>query len=437
MNENHIIIEKPKKIIKRKIRDRIAMISTHGYVASVPPLGAADTGGQVVYVLELSKKLAEFGYKVDIYTRKFDNQVDCEKVDQNVTIFRIPCGGNDFIPKEYLYEKMSEWIQNAYRFIKKKEFKYLFINSHYWDAGIAGQKLCELLNIHHIHTPHSLGKWKKKEMSTDFDEDKEKFEQKYNFINRIKQETLLYRESDLIIATTPPQVEILRNEYDFPKKRIKMIPPGYDDNRFYPIGEATRNTLRESFGFKDKKIIAAIGRLALNKGYDLLIDAFSVVASREKNSNLILAVGNEAVKDPNNELLKNMYNQIEKYGLKDRIKIYDFIEEENLPDFYRAIDVFALPSRYEPFGMTAIEAMACGTPTVITTNGGLFNVLSYGLHVLAGDPFDKEDFGITLLKVIRYPFVSEILSVKGARRVRSFFTWTSIAQQLLNAFEEI
>ena len=51
---------------------RIAMISTHGYVAAVPPLGAADTGGQVVYVLELSKKLALLGYQVDIWTRRFE-----------------------------------------------------------------------------------------------------------------------------------------------------------------------------------------------------------------------------------------------------------------------------------------------------------------------------------------------------------------------------
>jgi mannosylfructose-phosphate synthase len=177
--------------------------------------------------------------------------------------------------------------------------------------------------------------------------------------------------------------------------------------------------------------------LALNKGYDLLIDAFSIVAQREENAYLILAVGNEAVEDPNNELLKNMHAHIERYGLKKRVKIYGYIEDEELPDFYRAVDVFALPSLYEPFGMTAIEAMACGTPTVITTNGGLFNILSYGVHVLAGDPLDKEEFGITLLKAIRYPFLSDVLSVKGARRVRSFFTWTSIAQQLLNTVDEI
>src|SRR4051812_36444065 len=72
-------------------RPRIAMISTHGYVAAVPPLGAADTGGQVVYVLELAKKLALLGYQVDIWTRRFEEQSEIEPVGERVRIIRMPC----------------------------------------------------------------------------------------------------------------------------------------------------------------------------------------------------------------------------------------------------------------------------------------------------------------------------------------------------------
>src|SRR5688572_18669712 len=68
---------------------RIAMISTHGYVAAVPPLGAADTGGQVVYVLELSRKLALLGYQVDIWTRRFEAQPEFERVCDRVRIIRM------------------------------------------------------------------------------------------------------------------------------------------------------------------------------------------------------------------------------------------------------------------------------------------------------------------------------------------------------------
>ena len=69
------------------------MVSTHGYVAANPPLGSADTGGQVVYVLELSKKLAQLGYEVDIWTRQFEAQVASERVASGVRLLRVPCGG--------------------------------------------------------------------------------------------------------------------------------------------------------------------------------------------------------------------------------------------------------------------------------------------------------------------------------------------------------
>src|SRR5688572_24704853 len=92
---------------------RIAMISTHGYVAARPPLGAADTGGQVVYVLELSKKLAQLGYEVDIWTRQFEDQPELEPVAEQVRIIRVPCGGPEFISKEYLSQKLPQWGENA------------------------------------------------------------------------------------------------------------------------------------------------------------------------------------------------------------------------------------------------------------------------------------------------------------------------------------
>ena len=88
--------------------ERILMISTHGYVAAEPEFGKPDTGGQVVYVLELSKCLARMGYAVDILTRQFEDQPFIEEVAERARIVRIPCGGDDFIPKETLCEAIPD-----------------------------------------------------------------------------------------------------------------------------------------------------------------------------------------------------------------------------------------------------------------------------------------------------------------------------------------
>ena len=96
---------------------RIMMISTHGYVAAEPELGKPDTGGQVVYVLELSRCLARLGYEVDILTRHFEDQPFEEELEDRVRVLRFPCGGSGFIPKETLCNSIPEWVQRVGKFI--------------------------------------------------------------------------------------------------------------------------------------------------------------------------------------------------------------------------------------------------------------------------------------------------------------------------------
>ncbi|MEO8277163.1 MAG: glycosyltransferase [Thermoanaerobaculia bacterium] len=410
------------------------MVSTHGYVAPHPPLGAADTGGQVVYVLELSKKLARLGYEVDIWTRRFDDQPEVDPVVAGVRIVRAACGGEGFIPKEYLFDSLAEWSENALRFIQRHGLRYEFIGSHYWDAGVAGQHLSEVLGVPHLHTPHSLGEWKRRQMEADYPGDAAKFEKQYNFAQRIREERLLYAAANMVIATTPQQLEVLAEFYEVPGEKCRMIPPGYDDNRFFPVGDSTARALRQRMGF-DGPVVMAIGRLARNKGYDLLIRAFELVAKRNPDASLYLAVGGERLGEAEIAIRSELENLVAELQLVDRVRFGSFVPDDELADYFRAADVFVLSSRYEPFGMTAIEAMACGTPTVVTVHGGLFRALTFGRHALYADPFDREDLGIMVHKILSHPRLRARLARMGAHKARSLFTWTGIAQQLVALVE--
>jgi mannosylfructose-phosphate synthase len=414
---------------------RIALVSTHGYVAADPPLGAADTGGQVVYVLELGKKLAQLGYLVDIWTRRFEQQPEVEPVDDRVRVIRAACGGSGFLPKEYLYRHLSEWSENALRFIRRSELSYAFVNSHYWDGGMAGQLLADALEISHLHTPHSLGLWKQRQMLTDFPDDAQRFEEVYNFGARIHHERQLFRGADIVIATTPAQTDMLRADYDVSLEKLRVVPPGYDDTRFFPVGEASRELLRKKWGFSGK-VVLSVGRLARNKGYDLLIQAFKEVMIREPEARLYLAIGGEKLGARETAVLEECQALVAELGLQERVQFAGFVPDAELPDLYRAADAFVLSSRYEPFGMTAVEAMACGTPTIVTTHGGLFRLLRFGIDGLFADTFDAADLGLTIMKALRHRKLAERLSRNGAQTARSLFTWTGIAQQILGAFED-
>jgi mannosylfructose-phosphate synthase len=404
------------------------MISTHGYVSGQPELGRPDTGGQVVYVLRLSESLARLGYRVDIMTRRFEDQEPVESLGERVRIVRIPAGGPALIRKEWMCDVIPEWVANAERFIRSKRLTYEFIDSHYWDAGLAGDGLSRRLGVTHLHTPHSIGSWKRDNMEGDPAD----LERQYNFRRRIRDERAIYQAADALVATTPQQREILVNgEYEVAPDKVVMIPPGFDDTTFFPVSAATRQALKRELGV-DGQLVLALGRVADNKGYDLLLRSMPTVLSRVPGTQLLLAIGSTEPTPGEARQVEALRQLAADLGIADRVLFRDYIPDEWLADTYRAADVFALSSRYEPFGMTAVEAMACGTPTVMTTEGGLWELVAWGLEAIYANPLDPEAFGHAMATVLLYPRIASQLSRSGSHRARASFTWNGIAQQLVN-----
>ncbi len=413
--------------------NHIMMISLHGYVASEPELGKPDTGGQVVYVLEMAKRFSRLGRRVDLITRRFDGQPEFDEVNDNLRIWRIPFGGSEFIRKEDMHDYVGDFVTNLLAAIRARNLQYDIVNSHYWDAGWTGQKIAEELGIPHVHTPHSLGWWKQQNMGTTMSA--EEMEATYRFEERIRKEFLVYQMCDHIIATTEPQAELLLSEYDLLEKHLTVIPPGMDEDRFSPIRQGDRERLLEKYDWRPHDVLT-LGRMAHNKGYDLLLEALPALFELVPDARLIAAIGGEdsAQDDAGVAGLKK---QAEELGVQDRIVWVNYVADEDLANLYRAAAVFAMPSRYEPFGMVAIEAMACGTPAVITVHGGLFDLIDYGKHALFADPNRPLELGAMMALPMLYPKLSHQLSVEGARFARRNFGWTGIAKKTLQVFDTV
>ena len=411
----------------------ILMLSTHGYVAAGPELGKPDTGGQVVYVLELAKRFSRLGRRVDLVTRRFEDQPEVDEVNDNFRVWRIPFGGRDFIRKEDMHDYLGDFVTNFLSAVRARGHQYDVVYSHYWDAGWAGQKIAEELGIPHVHTPHSLGWWKQHNMGDGMDE--AEMEARYRFEERIRTEFLVYQTCDLVIATTEPQTELLQQQYDVLERHITVIPPGMDESKFSPVRQEDREALRELYGLQSNDVLA-VGRMAANKGHDLLIQAMPTLLQLVPDARLVAAIGSEdSTQDQLGiEALKTLAAEL---GVADKILWVQYIPDEDLANYYRAATVFALSSRYEPFGMVAIEAMACGTPTVVTIHGGLFELIDFGNQALFADPYRPVEYGTMLALPMLYPALARELSVEGARFARRSFGWTGIAKRILSIFDAV
>jgi mannosylfructose-phosphate synthase len=200
------------------------------------------------------------------------------------------------------------------------------------------------------------------------------------------------------------------------------------------VSAASRETIRQRLGFSGRTVLA-LGRLARNKGYDLLIEAFALARARIPDAVLHLAIGGAELDRNEKALLDDLKTLATKLNLAPNVRFAGYVADADLADHYRAADVFVLSSRYEPFGMTAIEAMACGTPTVITTRGGLYRAITFGRHALYADALDREELGISIVQILKHPRLAQRLSRMGAHKARSLFTWTGVAQQLVSLVE--
>ncbi|MCF8230356.1 MAG: glycosyltransferase [Bacteroidales bacterium] len=410
---------------------RIAMLSTHGYFDPVPVLGRTDTGGQVVYVLELAKALSKTGIKVDIYTRWFDKnkpQLDPVPGFPDVNVIRISAGPWEFIPKEKIYDVLPELSDNMLRYIRDNELDYDLFHGHYIDAGIVSLNVAEALKKPAFFTAHSIGAWKKDQMGGDEAE----MEERFNFKYRIAEEIRVFKNINAQSVTSIVQLEKINELYNFFADNIAIIPPGVDVHHFKPVSSDEADISLDL----PEKYIYCISRIDSNKGHDFLLRAFDIVRKKLKDVDLVIGGGSPNPKDREKEVFDKMNQIIEECGMQNRGHILGYVPDELMAPYYRRAELFVLPSLFEPFGMTTQEAMACGTPVVASKYGGIRTVLENGIDGMLVDPSDAEEFAGIMIKILTDKKLRRKLSEEGYKTVHREFSWEAIADKFLKFYRE-
>ncbi|MDX8379798.1 MAG: HAD family hydrolase [Gallionella sp.] len=439
----------------------IVLISVHGLIRGHDlELGIdADTGGQTKYVVELARALSARAEveKVLLLTRCVtsaqispDYAKSHEQLSDKASIVRIKCGEDDYLRKEILWDSLDNFSDSALNYLKNWGRIPDIIHSHYADAGYVGARLSHQLGVPLVHTGHSLGRIKRKRLLASGIK-REELETTYNISRRIDAEETTLGAAQCVITSTQQEIEQQYALYDFYQPEfMQVIPPGTDFEKFYPPkgnekSSAIAIELNRFLNQPGKPIILALSRPDPRKNIVTLIEAYGESAQLQQIANLVIVAGNrDDIQDMENissTVLNDILLAIDKYDLYGKVAYPKHHKSDDIAPLYRRVaasrGVFINPALTEPFGLTLIEAAACGLPIVATEDGGPTEIITNCQNGYLINPFDKQAMAQTLLRTLTERGTWRQLAKNGIRGVFHHYSWSAHVEKYLTVIRPL
>ncbi|MEU5907568.1 glycosyltransferase [Micromonospora sp. NPDC047467] len=393
---------------------RIAMISEHASPLAI--LGGEDAGGQNTHVAELSAALAAAGHEVRVYTRRDAPDLPVTvRTPDGYDVVHVPAGPAEPVAKDALLPHMREfsrWLVERWR---GGDWVPEVIHAHFWMSGLAALTAGRQTGVPVVQTYHALGTVKRRYQGV----------QDTSPARRISYERELGRSVDRVVAQCRDEVgELVR--MGVPRSRMTVVPSGVNLASFTPLGPvADREPGRAR--------ILTVGRLVERKGFQTVVRAMALVPDAE-----CVVVGGPPEglleTDPYARRLRAL---AESCGVADRVHLVGAVPREEMGRWYRSADLLVAAPWYEPFGLTPLEAMACGVPVVGTAVGGIRDTVVDGTTgdlVPARDPHALATAIQRLLddRIRRFRYATA-----AAERARSRYSWAATAERLAGIYGEV
>ena len=398
---------------------KIALISEHA--SPLATLGGVDSGGQNVYVAHLSRQLARKGHKVDIFTR-CDNEAlpGIVPFARGVRVIHIPAGPRRHIAKEELLPYMQEFSLRMVSYCSVPSRRYDIVHANFFMSGLVGARLQQELGIPLVMTFHALGKVRRLHQ-----QEADRFP-----TERMAIEELLVSRSDRIVAECPQDRDDLINLYDAAPERIDVVGCGVDIDELSAIG---RGVARSTLNLDDEDfVVLQLGRLVPRKGVDNVIRSIGCLRRNHGIRARLLVVGGESIEpDPIiTPEIGRLAAVADEEGVRDCVSFVGRRIRSELRNYYSAADVFVTTPWYEPFGITPLEAMACGTPVIGAAVGGIKHTVIDEVTGYLVSPKDPDAVAERLARFHRNAELARAFGRAGIRHVRANYTWEQIARQM-------
>src|SRR6266571_5352572 len=419
---------------RNKSMDRltwIAFLSEHA--SPIARLGGADAGGQNVYVDEVSRNLARRGYAVDVFTRR-----DCPETPEvidwapGVRVVNLSAGPLEPRPKDQLWPFMAEFRDAFLRFMERDETHYNLIHGNFWMSGWVATELQRRLDIPAIQIFHAMGKTKRRHQ---------------RFVDtspgdRIAAELQVIRDVDRVIAQCPSERSELINDYGADPGKIVLIPSAVNIKTFQPVA---RDKARRKIGLDtDGHVIVYVGRMLPRKDIRNIVRALALLMQQKETYTTpqpitLLVVGGESTKpDPiATPEIGELQRLAAGLGVSDHVRFIGKRQPDVLRYYYGAGDVAVTTPWYEPFGLTPLEAMACGRSVVGSAVGGITYTIKDGETGLLVPPRNPKALADRLHYLFSHPELCIQMGQAARARVEHEFTWSIVAMRTAALYETV
>ncbi|MCY3822972.1 MAG: glycosyltransferase [Nitrospinae bacterium] len=416
---------------------RLAILSMH--TDPLAPLGGDLTGGMNVYAREIAKALASLGVGADVFTRLESDASEREvPLADGARLIRVEAGPREKMDKDAQVEWADAFARGITTFAQENGISYDGVSAHYWLSGLAGEILAKSWGVPLGIRFHTLAALKNDALPSDTRRESDA---------RLSAEPELARTADAILASSPAEARAIGEITG--AAEVHVVPCGVDLERFRPH---PKNEARARLGLQENAAyILSVGRIERVKGLDRLIEAFAITRKeRPVLDARLLHVGGETregtlragesyhaadfASPAQAAEVARLEELAQRLGVSDAIIFAGAKPQEELPLYYSAADLFALPSRYESFGMTAVEAAACGLPTLAFDVGGLSQAVCEGKsgHLIADG--DTRAYARKMIQTLENP--CERPNLEATQWAESF-AWVRIAEAELDIWARL
>ncbi len=227
-----------------------------------------------------------------------------------------------------------------------------------------------------------------------------------------------YNLADRVICVSKDSRDVLVREYGVDKKKTVVIPNGVDQKEFHPTGTK-----------KIRKSLLYLGRVDKRKGVDFLIDAIALMTERDDSIKLFIC---GAGKD-----LKKLKKAVEARGLRDNITFLGFVGDHEVNEWLNKVECVVVPSIFEGFGITVIEAMSAGTPVIATNVDGIRGIIDEGEDGLLVEYGDAESLARAIANLLEDSKLRKSFSKNGLKKIKGEYRWDHIASRTLKVYKDV